>query len=556
MAISLVYSGNGFMRLNLFKSFFYAAMIGLVIPISAHADTELAVEEMRSTLVGVMEALVQKGVLTKEQAQQIVDDAQAKTEASVKSKAAQEESEKNAVRVNYVPENVKDEIKSQVATEIRPSVVKEVVAQAKNEKWGIPAALPDWISNLTLYGDVRVRAENADYASDNAPDVYLNFDAVNSAGGIGKAGTSALLNVSEDRFRIVNRLRVGVLADLGSSFTADLRLTSGIGRNVNTTNQTLGSYNARGSINVDKAAVTWDYISPSINRELEIRMGRFSNPYTSASELVWDNDLTFEGISATYALDLFGLKVNKMERSLYFTLGAMPLQEVELSKRDKWLYAVQSGLEMPISDSSLIKFSAGYFNYRNISGIKNSPDSTLLDYTAPKLIQKGNTLFDIRNSTTDTSLNLFALAANYRLINVNATLDFPLMSSKRAIVSGEFVRNIGYKQAQVFANTGYQIPARVDGYDLSFTVGDASIKAFGKWKASFGYRYLQRDAVLDAFTDSDFRLGGTDSKGYQIGYELGLSKSTSIKARLMSASEIDGPPLAIDVYQLDLNSSF
>ena len=62
--------------------------------------------------------------------------------------------------------------------------------------------------------------------------------------------------------------------------------------------------------------------------------------------------------------------------------------------------------------------------------------------------------------------------------------------------------------------------------------------------------------MLDAFTDSDFHLGGTDAKGYQFSYELGLSKKTSLKARLMSATEIDGPPLAIDVLHLDFNGSF
>ena len=543
------------MRSYLFKQFSLLALICISVPICALADSERSVEETRSTLVGVMEALVQKGVLTEEQAKQIVATAQAKTEAAEKEKVAKELAEKDAVRVTYVPENVKAEIKEQVASEIKPSVVKEVVTQAKNEKWGIPAALPDWISNLTVYGDVRVRAENADYAEDNAENFYLNYDAVNSAGGVGKAGAAALLNVSQDRFRLVNRLRVGLMADLGNSFVADLRLTGGTGRNVNSTNQTLGSYNARGGVNVDKAAIIWDYISPSINKELEIRLGRFGNPYMSASELVWDNDLTFEGLSATYALDILGLKVNKMERSLFLTVGAMPLQEVELSTKDKWLYGAQIGSEIPFNESSLFKMSGAYYSYKNISGVRNTSLSNLKDYTAPRFLQKGNTLFDISN-TTDTSVNLYALAADYRMINFNGVLDVPFISGKRLTIAADFVRNIGFNESNVLAKTGSQVQGHVDGYDLSLTVGDASLKSFGKWRASFGYRYLQRDAVLDAFTDSDFRLGGTDSKGYQVGYELGLSKSTSIKARLMSASEIDGPPLAIDVYQLDLNSSF
>ena len=544
------------MQLNSALRIAILTVMGMSLPVHAQTASDQGVEELRSTLVSVMEALVQKGVMTRDQAQQIVANAQAKTEAVAKEKAAKELAEKDAVRVTYVPENIRTEISNQIATQLKPGVVSEVVAQAKNEKWGIPGALPDWVSNLNVYGDVRVRAEQASYAKDNPESVYLNLDNVNTAGGIGKAGTTALLNVTQDRFRLVNRLRLGVMADLGNSFSADIRMTSGTGRNVNTTNQTLGAYNARGAINVDKAALIWDHISQSINREIEVRAGRFANPYASVSELVWDNDLTFEGVSATYAMDLFGRKVNRMERGLYFTVGAMPLQEVELSSKDKWLYAAQVGSEVPFGDSSIFKLSGAYYDYQNIAGVRNTADSTLTDFTAPRFLQKGNTVFDIRNSTTDTSVNLFALAADYKLVNANASLDLPFVSGKRAILSAEYVHNVGFDAKRILERTGSQVEGRVNGYDIGFTVGDATLKALGKWRASFAYRYLERDAVLDAFTDSDFHLGGTDAKGYQIGYELGLSKNTTIKARMMSASEIDNPPLAIDVFQLDFNGGF
>ena len=73
---------------------------------------------------------------------------------------------------------------------------------------------------------------------------------------------------------------------------------------------------------------------------------------------------------------------------------------------------------------------------------------------------------------------------------------------------------------------------------------------------AFDYRYLQRDAVLDAFTDSDFHLGGTDTQGYRITGLYGLTKNLWMRARWMSATEIDGPPLSIDVLQVDLNAKF
>ena len=76
------------------------------------------------------------------------------------------------------------------------------------------------------------------------------------------------------------------------------------------------------------------------------------------------------------------------------------------------------------------------------------------------------------------------------------------------------------------------------------------------WRVSFAYRYLERDAVLDAFTDSDLRLGGTDVRGFILGGEYALTPRMLLRARYLSGNEIDGPPLGIDVFQLDLNSTF
>ncbi len=49
---------------------------------------------------------------------------------------AQEKSEEGAVRVPYVPQIVKDQIRKEVAAELVPQVTKEVVEQAKSEAMG------------------------------------------------------------------------------------------------------------------------------------------------------------------------------------------------------------------------------------------------------------------------------------------------------------------------------------------------------------------------------------------------------------------------------------
>jgi polyhydroxyalkanoate synthesis regulator phasin len=521
----------------------------------ALADEARSLEELRNTVINLLEALVQKGVMTREQAEKMVSDAQSKAEQSAADRATKDAAEKDAVHVAYVPEIVKEEIKKQVAADLKDKVTDQVVAQAKEQQWGVPGALPEWIKSVKLYGDVRSRAEGIAYADDNARNAYLDFNTVNNKGGVGKAGDTALLNVSEDRNRLVGRLRFGATVQLGNAFSIDTRLTSGTATTPVSTNQTLGNYGARWTLNVDKAAVLWNPLSEWHDRELDLRFGRFSNPFVTTSELIWDNDVTFEGLSATYAMDLWGRDLPKMERGLFLTVGAFPLQEVELSTKDKWLYAAQLGSEFWLGRNAMVRVTGGYFDYRNIVGVRNSPDSTLQDFTAPKFLQKGNTLYDIRNDT-DTSTNLYALAGEYRIANANVTLDLAVTGPYHAWVTGEYAKNVGWDTKDVLALTGKTIQARTVGYDFGVGFGNPLLKQLWDWRASLSYRYVERDAVLDAFTDSDFHLGGTDAKGYQFNFDLGLARGAWLRLRYLSANEIDGPPLGIDVWQLDLNGQF
>jgi Putative porin len=62
--------------------------------------------------------------------------------------------------------------------------------------------------------------------------------------------------------------------------------------------------------------------------------------------------------------------------------------------------------------------------------------------------------------------------------------------------------------------------------------------------------------VFAAFNDSDFHLDGTNAKGYVVGGSFVVYPNVWLRARWLSAEEIDGPPLAIDVLQIDLNAKF
>ena len=84
----------------------------------------------------------------------------------------------------------------------------------------------------------------------------------------------------------------------------------------------------------------------------------------------------------------------------------------------------------------------------------------------------------------------------------------------------------------------------------------AHINIRGNWRVDLAYRYLERDAVVDAFADSDFHLGGTDAKGYILSGDYGLRDDTWLTTTLLSSDSIDGPPLGIDTFQMVINVRF
>jgi hypothetical protein len=524
-------------------------------------DQRQSLEEVRNTIINLLQALVDKHLLTREQAEQMVKQAQDKAAADAAAQsarsAAQAKEEEGAVRVPYVPQIVKEEISKEVATELGPSIKQEVVNDVTS-KGSLYSVLPEWVQRMRWSGDIRLRGEGDYFASDNVRDVYLDYNQINAAGGIVKAGPAALLNTTTDQNRLRLRVRFGFDTDLGSGWTTGLRLATGsTGEVIATTNQTLGTYGAGYTTTLDQAYLRWTGEFSSGRHVLTAYGGRFENPWLS-TDLIWYNDLTFEGIISNYRVNLSEWSTPRHD--LFITLGGLPLTSFSPfnsnpTTRQKWLLAGQIGLDWHTDNDSRLRFGAGYYDYIHIVGRRNSPESTLYNWTAPAFVQKGNTMFDISN-TADPTVNLFALAANYRIADLIALADLHVLPRYSLSLALEALRNVGFDTAQVMANYGSYVAPRTKGYRADVGFGTSAPPHFGTWRASIGYRYLQRDAVLDAFNDEDFHLGGTDARGYTVVFDFSFNPRVWMRMKYMSANEIDGPQLGIDVLQLDVNARF
>jgi polyhydroxyalkanoate synthesis regulator phasin len=517
------------------------------------AGSDMAV--LRNTVVNLLDAMVKQGLISKESAERLVADAQAKASAEASAQASADKVAPGDVRVTYVPRVVQDEITAQVKQDVQASVVADVKKAAAEEGWGVPAALPAWVRNARWSGEIRVRGENTAYADGNAEFTYLDFQEVNDAGGIGKAGSDAFLNTTDDRSRYLLRLNFGAQFDLAPNALAAFRFGTGNEDNPVTRNQVLGNYNRTFPLLLEEAYLRLGTAPSARNHQVLFWAGRTPNPMQS-TELVWDNDVRFNGFTLQYAWNNPKLPGEaRRARGLFGTAGAYPVQEVELSQDDKWLLAAQLGYEFDVLPELRLSFAGAYYDYTNIEGELNAADSTLLDYTAPDYLQKGNTLFDIRNDT-DPDTNLFALAADYNLVDISAVAAWTLRPDLVLDMAANYVTNVGYDEGDVLRRTKVFVAERGDAYRLEFRVGNPDIARPLAWRAFVAYHYAERDSLLDAFTDSNFFRGGTDAEGYILGGELGITNNTWVRMRYLSADEIDGPPLGIDVLQLDLYGKF
>ncbi|MBT9538323.1 putative porin [Thiobacillus sp.] len=513
---------------------------------SSHAvaadDASARIEELHETTLNLIQLLVEQKVLTQEAADGMLKKARAQAAEKVEqAKAAETEANHGVVRVTYVPEHVKREIQDQVK--------QEVVAQAKQERWGDVNAVPEWLDRLKWEGDFRLRYQNELMSESNAP--VAVFDSIGQL----------VSNSTEDNSSGKVRLRLGLNANVTSKVDVGVRITTGSTSNPVSTNQTLGTYDNKYSLVLDRA-----FVKLTPYDDLTLWGGRLPNPFFS-TDLVWDDDLNFDGVAVSYAL---GSKEPLREFKPFVTAGVFPLQTIEQNgvtqAEDKWLFALQGGLEWQPNTRTRIKTGASYYDYRNITGVRNPTPTAngYYDLTAPSFRQKGNSLFivdedkDNDGNTTELNDDVFGLAAEYQIANLTLVADFADYFPVHIIGSFDWARNLAFDEAAVRANatayTSYDLGA--DGYQFKLTVGYPKLVEEDEWQAFIGYRYVETDAVLDAFTDSDFHLGGTNAKGFMIGGQYAIYKNTWLAARWMSADEITGLPLAIDVFQLDLNAKF
>jgi len=409
-------------------------------------------------------------------------------------------------------------------------------AEAAERETGDAVDRPSWVQSYLeeqvrfgFGGDIRVRYQGECYDCENA--LLLN-----------PSDPSALMNTQVCRHRGLVRARLCLKAESSRQLELGFRLATGNDDNPVSTNETFGNYFMSDGVAFDLAFLKWSPLP-----FFSLWGGRIPNPWFY-TDLLWDPDLSFEGLAVTARIPLSG------SFGLYLTGGAFPLQEVEFSRKDKWLFGGQAGFRWNLFQGVSAKVGVAYYDYQNVTGVVNDPlRPNETDWTGPLYQQKGNTLMDIDPSTGITT----ALAADYNLLDVTAELDIDVFAPIRVVLIGNYVQNLGYDPVAVALRSGAGSTCTpTQGYKVGVTAGSREIIRLASWQVYFYYRGLEADAVLDAFNDSDFHLGGTNNEGWILGGKFGISKNLWLEARWLSSDEISGPKLSTDVVQVDLNAGF
>ncbi|WMJ69387.1 putative porin [Stenotrophomonas sp. 24(2023)] len=559
-----------------------AVLLGLAAPAGAMAaDT---------TMVKLIKGLIASGALKPEDGQALLVQAEAEAAAAQRASAGSAAVatssggialEPGDVRVPYVSQSVRDGIRDEVR--------QEVMAQAKQEGWATPNEVPEWTQRIKVSGDMRVRSESRFYSESNSPEAP-NWSAVNAGGGFDtntntNLALPPLLNTRQDRRNLWRiRARLAVDAAITERVQAGVRLASGSSNGPVSTTEQLGGGLSKKDLWLDQAWLSYrpaDWIT--------LKGGRFGNPFWS-SDTLFSNDLNFDGLAANLQYGLAG-----GELTLYGNLAVVPLEYVsdngpsqslvKTPNENKWLSGAQLGLGWAMDEDNTLRAAVAYYDFKNISGRLSSPcylyarDTACdTDWTRPAFMQKGNSLMLIRNialnpldpANTPTP-QYVGLASAFRLANLNLRWDTALADGIGLRVEADYIRNLAFDKDAMFRrannaivnNFGAGGAATRDTFRsgdtawmLQATFGAADLKEKGQWQALLGYKRIEADALPDAFNDPNFHLGGTNARGYYLGGAYALDRRSWVSGKWMSAKEVSGPPLSIDVFQLEFNTGF
>ena len=291
---------------------------------------------------------------------------------------------------------------------------------------------------------------------------------------------------NKDRQRI--RARLGAYTQINPQVNTGIRIATGGGDDARSTNQDLDNYFDKKQLWLDQAYI--DY-HPTAVKDLHLIGGKMPQPWVSTGDVIWDSDINPEGVAATYKHNLGNSGVEMFGSAGYYTLKDNVDGEGVQFRHDLSMYAGQLGTRFAPTDSLKVTLGGSVYGYKNDDDSKCPTTGTK---TTPCALAVNG------NSTSE-----FRLYEGFGQVDI-ANLPLPLS------LYGQYVHNAATDSDQ----------------DDAWLVGFKSkLDAFS---LDYNYRDVQRNAVVGAFTDSDFANGTTGSRGHKMKVSYDIDKNFAIGA--------------------------
>lgn len=348
----------------------------------------------------------------------------------------------------------------------------------------------EWASRLAWKADVRYRHENVD-AEEATTD--------------------------QTRHRV--RARFGLTAKINDTISATVQLATNGGNNdPRSTNQTLGDGETRKGVAIDLAYADWRPVSG-----LSVQLGKMPIPWQKPASLLWDNDITPEGIAIKYSSGLFFANA----------FGHWLSERSSLS--DASLIGGQFGMTGNLGAAKL----TGAIGYYDFGAVRGQVTTAATGCTANPAFFGGP-----QGNSTFLDAGCTKLANDFNLIEGFAQADFTV-ATKPLTIYAEYLKN-----------------READDLDTAWAAGFNFGKASNPMSWEFGYLYqsVEKDSQFGQFLDSDFAGGVTDTEGsvFRIGFAPAknwvVNGTYFLNDRFVDAT--GATQRDYDRYQLDLNFKF
>ncbi|MFL1513515.1 hypothetical protein C9I50_25710 [Pseudomonas prosekii] len=377
-------------------------------------------------------------------------------------------------------ELARDQKDQQIARQAQQETNEQIAATAKktNELSSFDQKLA-WAAKTQFKGDVRFRQET------------VKNDGVSNTG-------------DQDRQRV--RVRLGAYTEINPQVSTGIRIATGSDNDSRSTNQSLDNNFTKKDIWLDQGYV--DY-HPTAIKDLHLIGGKMAQPWVSTGDIIWDSDISPEGLAATYQhalgpVELFG-------SAGHYTLKDNVDGEGKQFRHDLRLYAGQLGARFAITDNLKMTLGGSVYGYDN------------------------------DDNTTTLAINGNSAGEEFKLYEGFGALDIGGLPVPLSLY-GQIVNN---KDASNDQDMGWLAGVKTKFY------------GFG---VDYNYRDVQRNAVVGAFTDSDFANGFTGSRGSKVKVSYELDKNFSLGATyFMAKSDYTNATVRdskINTLQLDAEAKF